>query len=139
MVAIHCGSAKAVNLAFLHSLGEIYTREKLDRETQSSKNLFITVKVQDKGSNPLDDYCTFAVTIQDINDNDPEFGTSRYEGRVLKSAAVGQKFLTIKATDKDLGDNANIKYSLKTNPNGLFQVNVDTGDIEVAKSLQSAV
>ncbi|XP_048742923.2 neural-cadherin-like isoform X4 [Ostrea edulis] len=120
------------------STGEIYTREKLDRETQSSKNLFITVKVQDKGSNPLDDYCTFAVTIQDINDNDPEFGTSRYEGRVLKSAAVGQKFLTIKATDKDLGDNANIKYSLKTNPNGLFQVNVDTGDIEVAKSLQSA-
>ncbi|XP_061183428.1 neural-cadherin-like [Saccostrea echinata] len=118
------------------STGEIYTREKLDRETQSSKNLFITVKVQDKGGNPLDDYCTFPVTIRDINDNNPEFGKSQYEGRVLKSATDGTKVLTIKATDKDLGDNANVKYSLKSNPNNLFSINQDTGDIEVAGSLQ---
>nr|XP_034298864.1 neural-cadherin-like [Crassostrea gigas] len=71
--------------------GQIYTREKLDRETQFSKNLFITVKVQDKGSNPLDDYCTFPVNIQDINDNDPSFGTTDYTGRVLKSAPDGDK------------------------------------------------
>eukprot|EP00105_Crassostrea_gigas_P039530 XP_019923678.1 PREDICTED: neural-cadherin-like [Crassostrea gigas] len=115
--------------------GQIYTREKLDRETQFSKNLFITVKVQDKGSNPLDDYCTFPVNIQDINDNDPSFGTTDYTGRVLKSAPVGTKVLTIKATDKDLGSNADIKYSLIDNPNSLFRINADTGDIEVSGSL----
>lgn len=97
------------------------------------------MKVQDKGSNPLDDYCTFPVNIQDINDNDPSFGTSDYTGRVLKSAPVGTKVLTIKATDKDLGSNADIQYSLIDNPNSLFRINADTGDIEVSGSLQATV
>lgn len=100
----------------------------------------MTVKVQDKGSNPLDDYCTFPVNIQDINDNDPIFGTTtEYTGRVLKSAPVGTKVLTIKATDLDLGSNADIKYSLTENPNNLFRINADTGDIEVSGSLLSTV
>lgn len=97
------------------------------------------MKVQDKGSNPLDDYCTFPVNIQDINDNDPSFGTTDYTGRVLKSAPVGTNVLTIKATDKDLGSNADIKYSLIDNPNSLFRINADTGDIEVSGSLLATV
>lgn len=119
--------------------GDIFTRERLDREMQSSKNLFITVKVQDQGTNPLDDYCTFPVTIQDINDNAPDFGSTEFRGRILQSAASGTKVLTVKATDKDLGANANIKYSLSSNPNNLFRINADTGEIESSSPLPSDV
>lgn len=53
------------------------------------------------------------MSITDVNDNVPEFSSSRYVSTVLlKDAEEGKLVLMLKATDRDVGDNALISYRL---------------------------
>lgn len=54
--------------------GVIRTTHILDRdEPAREKEVYLTVLATDNGRPQLDDVCTFKVTIEDINDNDPVF------------------------------------------------------------------
>ena len=61
------------------------------------------------------------VEITDINDNNPMFDTDRFTGMVSENANVGTQVLIVTATDIDLGQFANLTYSL-TGGNGAFTI-----------------
>ena len=54
---------------------QVFNRDEPDRE----KKIHVTVKASDRGKPPLEDVCTIAVTIKDINDNPPIFDRANYE------------------------------------------------------------
>ena len=55
------------------------------------------------------------ITIDDINDNCPEFLNGLYFGTVPESAEDGTSIIDVIATDKDQGLNAQIVYTIKQN------------------------
>ena len=57
------------------SFVQVFNRDEPDRE----KKIHVTVKASDRGKPPLEDVCTIAVTIKDINDNPPIFDRANYE------------------------------------------------------------
>ena len=57
------------------SFVKVFNRDEPDRE----KKIHVTVKASDRGKPPLEDVCTIAVTIKDINDNPPIFDRANYE------------------------------------------------------------
>ena len=69
--------------------GVIVTEHTFDRdEPIHEKAVYVTVQVTDNGRPPLDDVCTFKVTIEDINDNPPVFNKVRYEESMSEDKQV---------------------------------------------------
>lgn len=69
--------------------GQIYTNHIFDRDEPSlEKSVYVTVKATDDGVPPLDDVCTFKVTIEDINDNPPYFIKAKYDERMAEDTKV---------------------------------------------------
>lgn len=57
-----------------NTTGLIRTTQILDRdEPAREKEVYLTVLATDNGMPQLDDGCTFKVTIEDVNDNQPVF------------------------------------------------------------------
>ena len=57
----------------------IYIFKPFDRDEPSREKLVpVTIKASDKGRPPLEDVCTLAVKIVDINDNAPIFDRATY-------------------------------------------------------------
>ena len=132
-------NGQPVYFAINQTSGEITTTALLDRESLlGSKYLFFTVRAVDKGQPPGDDYCTFPFSITDVNDNNPEFGGSNFQGSILRTAAVGSLVMTVKATDKDIGANAEVTYA-KVQDTPYFNINPNSGAITVAQTLNSTV
>lgn len=69
--------------------GVIVTAHIFDRdEPIHEKFVFVTVQATDNGLPPLDDVCTFNVTIEDINDNPPVFNKARYDESMSENTMV---------------------------------------------------
>lgn len=63
-----------LKFAINNKTGLITTTQILDRdEPAREKEVYLTVLATDNGRPQLDDHCTFKVTIEDVNDNYPEF------------------------------------------------------------------
>lgn len=61
----------------------------------------------------LQSLITLTVSLEDVNDNRPQFSSDSYVSNVLlKEAEEGKLLLTLKATDRDVGNNALITYRL---------------------------
>lgn len=84
----------------------------LDRETKAAYNL--TLIAADSGSPPLSASRSFLLQLDDINDHAPIFDRSLYEPFVEEMSEPGSWVLSATATDKDVGDNARISYSIKS-------------------------
>ena len=54
---------------------QVFNRDEPERE----KLVHVTVKAGDQGKPPLEDVCTIAVKIRDINDNPPIFDRANYD------------------------------------------------------------
>lgn len=69
------------------------------------------------------------ITLEDVNDNAPEFGTSSVRVSVAESAAIGSVVYAARATDEDGGKNGQITYHLvsATGPPNTFAVNPQHG------------
>lgn len=104
--------------------GFLYLKETLDREVADSYSLIIVAS--DNGSPPLSASTTVQVQVLDANDNDPEFIEDTFVFTVLENTEQGQHVGTVSARDRDLGNNASLRYSL-LNTNGSFQINPVTG------------
>ena len=72
------------------------------------------------------------ITITDVNDNSPVFTEFPY----VKSIAESQTgcFMTVKAEDKDEGQNSDIFYHLESNP--YFSMNTGDGQICIQSRLE---
>ncbi|XP_059589335.1 protocadherin gamma-A4 isoform X8 [Alligator mississippiensis] len=115
---------------------ELILQKYLDREQQAVHNLILTAT---DGGNPIKSGSTvIRIQVLDGNDNVPEFTQSVYKVNVKENVPVGSVVLRVKATDKDEGTNAQIRYSFlkileKFNRN--FKVDSETGDITVMEKL----
>ncbi|GIY81484.1 protein dachsous [Caerostris extrusa] len=106
--------------------GFLYLKETLDREAVDTYSL--TVSASDNGSPSLSSTAVVLVQVLDANDNDPEFVEEAFVFSVQENLEQGQHVGTVSAIDRDLGNNASLRYSL-LNSNGSFQINPVTGEI----------
>ena len=111
--------------------GAIVTTDLLDFETTFEYSL--TVLATDSGLPALTGTTEVRVTIQDVNDNTPEFDERSYTVTLFESTSIGAIVLTVTATDIDSTTNGQIRYSLEgTNT---FSISATTGDITLVQTL----
>lgn len=109
----------------------IVTEGGLDRETKDSYQLNISAK--DGGDVPLYGHLQLSISITDVNDNPPTFDPSEYVTQVREGASVGTSVIRVEASDDDIGDNAEIFYSI-TDTSGQFTIDERTGVIKTLTS-----
>ncbi|XP_064617342.1 cadherin-87A-like [Liolophura sinensis] len=108
----------------------------LDREMNSD----ITFQVLAYDGDP-DDQRTASVqvyvTLEDINDNPPEFTQDVYEKTIPEIYGTGQTILQLSARDKDIKDQNNLVFEYaNTSINAMFYIDPALGFVEPARSLQ---
>ncbi|KAM3963659.1 dachsous cadherin-related 1 [Aphomia sociella] len=114
--------------------GAIRTAAHLDRE--SAPSYLLNVRATTGNLNSYDQI-QVQITLDDVNDNAPEFGTSSVRVSVAESAAVGSVVYAARATDSDSGRNGQITYSLlsATGPPNTFAVNSQHGMVTLLRPL----
>ncbi|XP_032372416.1 protocadherin-16 [Etheostoma spectabile] len=106
----------------------------LDRESRETYELL--VKASDKGTPPRENVTSVRVSLQDVNDNRPEFSSSSYVSSILlKDAAEGTLLLTLHARDGDAGDNSLITYSFSAGSSPYLTLNSESGDVTLTSDL----
>ncbi|XP_036379751.1 protocadherin-16-like [Megalops cyprinoides] len=111
--------------------GIITTTTQLDYETDPKPSL--TVVATDGGRPPLSSTAVVKVILQDINDNEPVFGSSFYNVSIKENTSAGTCFLEVVATDADGGSFGSISYSLGSGVGTVtpaqFTISKETGQI----------
>lgn len=109
------------------SSGIIILEHPLDRELQPSYN--VTVKAIDQGiMQTLSSFATVTITVLDINDNPPVFERRDYLITVPEDTLPSAEIISVFATSKDIGTNAEITYFIRSgNEKGKFRINSRTG------------
>jgi len=117
--------------------GLVYTRRPLDREHR--KQFRVTLTVRDDVIATLQDSATVVVKVSDDNDESPTFRfptTSNDTAFTTDEVMPGGRLVRVSAVDRDSGDNAVLRYSIKRgNEHGLFDVDPVTGWIIANGSL----
>ncbi|XP_014247424.1 protein dachsous [Cimex lectularius] len=118
-----------------HKTGLITTKSHIDCETDPVPRVIVVAT--DNGNPPLSSSATVLVTIHDVNDNEPIFEMSFYNGTVQENQAQGHCFLKVAATDPDCGVNAMVNYTLGETSGKIPQLMIksDTGEICIASQL----
>ena len=105
----------------------------LDYEHKKVYNLVI--RATDGGGRYAD--MTVTIHVLDANDNEPIFNQSKYSASVNENITVGTTIVKVEATDRDSDENGRITYLIdsKTDPEGFFAINPDTGEVTVERPL----
>ena len=109
-----------------------------EREGKSGVTEFgVTVRAEDHGRPSLSGFCTFRVTIGDVNDNAPVFDLPSYSTSVQEDSVIGRQVLQVYATDRDTGSNARVRYRIVRDSLGsdFFRIDENTGWIKVASAM----
>uniref|UniRef100_UPI003D99500C protocadherin 2 gamma 29 precursor n=1 Tax=Danio rerio TaxID=7955 RepID=UPI003D99500C len=133
----------AANLPFkIHSSASnfysVTTDQLLDREHISEYN--ITVTATDEGSPSFSTNKTLTLKISDVNDNAPVFERQSYTAFIMENNSPGVSVLSVKAHDRDSGNNARISYFLEdvvvngVSASTFISVNAESGEILAARS-----
>ncbi|CAH1187899.1 unnamed protein product [Phyllotreta striolata] len=115
------------------STGDISLLRALDREIQDE--YVLNLVAMDTGSPPLTGSGTVRVVVQDVNDHSPEFKRQSYRALIKENLPSGTWVVTTVATDKDIGLNGKIRYSLIGDKVERFKVDQNTGVITTAVTL----
>ncbi|XP_072119468.1 protocadherin Fat 3a isoform X1 [Mobula birostris] len=100
----------------------------LDREL--SNKYILNITIYDLGSPPKCAWRLMTVHVQDANDNKPQFLQEYYSITIPEDTLIGTEVVQIEATDKDLGRNSEIIYTLLTSTHQ-FGINASTGIVYV--------
>lgn len=106
--------------------GWVYLQRPLDRETRDHYSL--KVAASDNGTPASTATALVTVSVSDANDNDPVFPQESYQFAVEENLPRGARVGVVRATDKDLGNNGALRFSLIPS-NFSFQINPITGRI----------
>ena len=109
----------------------IVTEGGLDRETKDFYQFNISAK--DGGDSSRYGYLLLSIDITDVNDNPPTFDPSEYVTQVREGEKVGTSVIRVEASDDDIGDNAEIFYSI-IDSSGQFTIDERTGVITTLTS-----
>eukprot|EP00066_Takifugu_rubripes_P026394 XP_011615660.1 PREDICTED: cadherin EGF LAG seven-pass G-type receptor 1 [Takifugu rubripes] len=116
--------------------GLVRIRERPDRETRDQYQLIVEANDQGKDPGPRSATATVNISVEDENDNYPQFSEKRYVVQVPENVAVNTKIVQVEATDKDEGNNAKVHYSIISgNIKGQFYIHSPTGVIDVINPL----
>ncbi|XP_070192612.1 cadherin EGF LAG seven-pass G-type receptor 2-like isoform X2 [Littorina saxatilis] len=115
--------------------GVITTRVTLNRESSPAYMLHVTAT--DNGNPQLQDSEDIDVTVNDENDNKPEFLETMYTGSISEEALPGETVRSITARDLDKDANGQVFYTFEggNDGNGDFSIDSALGVIRVAKAL----
>uniref|UniRef100_A0A8C7XTF0 Protocadherin-16 n=1 Tax=Oryzias sinensis TaxID=183150 RepID=A0A8C7XTF0_9TELE len=120
--------------------GEISTRLALDREQQSSYQLFVVV--QDGGTPPRSATGTAHISVLDENDHAPTFTHVRPDRErmfeIIEGLPSGTMVGSVAAKDPDEGENGTVYYSLSGSRAERFSLNPNTGELKTASPLRWA-
>lgn len=118
--------------------GEVTLISMLDRE--AIDEYFIGLHAIDQGTlGTLGGFGELIITVLDVNDNDPTFDEEVYTPpSIPENTPVGYVVETVHATDRDVGENMTLSYSL-AEPHFEFEVNRTTGEVYVATELDFEV
>ncbi|XP_053574662.1 protocadherin Fat 2 [Bombina bombina] len=115
--------------------GALVVTETLDFESMPLH--ILNVMVRDQKVTIKRNFARVTIQVQDYNDHSPHFIRSLHEVSLPESAPPGTEIVQVRATDKDQGDNAKIKYSIQAgNSEGFFNINAVSGVITVANKLE---
>ena len=109
--------------------GHITVAKPLNYKQQS--RYILTVTATDPGNRM--DTATVFINVTDANNFRPEFQGTPYQIRVPEDTPVDASVFKVQATDRDVGENARITYSM--DENAAFYINPATGDIIVKDTL----
>ncbi|XP_051506055.1 protocadherin gamma-A11-like isoform X12 [Myxocyprinus asiaticus] len=110
----------------------------LDREAISEYN--ITITAIDEGSPSFSTNKTLNLKISDVNDNAPVFQRQSYTAYVMENNSPGVSVSSVKAHDRDSGNNARISYFLEdilvngVSASTYISVNAESGEILAVRS-----
>lgn len=129
---INSGDEKTFTIGSID--GVLRVASALDRETRFFYQLEIGAK--DRGDPSLSSIMKLTVNILDENDNSPIFDPRHYTSSVPENVTIGYTVVQLFATDKDVGSNAGIRYTITNGDDNLdFSIADDAGLIRVAKYL----
>lgn len=110
--------------------GSISVAAELDRETADYYNY--TVRAADGGSPALHNIAVVEIHVTDTNDNRPIFSSPVYEISVPENSRAGKFLVNVKATDADIGINANLRYEIVNgNEARKFKLDTVSGNLSV--------
>ncbi|XP_056418388.1 protocadherin-23 [Hyla sarda] len=125
------GSSSLTQISNFHPLDLVLVhwldREELDRYQ-------LEVEAFDGGYPRRTGRLLIDITVLDANDNPPTFDQPEYKGWVWENAPVGTPVCTVHATDPDLGSNAEVTYTLRSDE-GYFFVEETSGVVRVNRPL----
>ncbi|XP_051275375.1 protocadherin alpha-3-like [Dicentrarchus labrax] len=116
----------------------VVTRSQLDREIISQFD--VTIIAKDTGDPVFSTDKTISIVVSDVNDNSPRFLSSPYVFYITENNIPGASVFSVKASDRDEGDNALISYNIlreasrDTKLASFLNINSDNGDILALKS-----
>ncbi|XP_062870185.1 protocadherin-16-like [Trichomycterus rosablanca] len=117
--------------------GIITTATQLDYETYPNPS--VKIVATDGGKPPLSSTAVVEISLQDVNDNKPVFGSGSYEVSIKENTAAGTCFLEVTANDADGGSFGAITYSLGSAASSSsltqFSINKETGQICTSAAL----
>ncbi|KAM9788478.1 LOW QUALITY PROTEIN: protocadherin Fat 3 [Neosynchiropus ocellatus] len=105
-----------------------------DREQEGSFELVVEVRREDEMLRVA--RVTVQVQVEDVNDNAPEFVNLPYYAAVQVEAEPGSAIFTVSTTDRDLGVNGEVSYSLKEQHRN-FQMNPVTGELTLKRAFEA--
>ncbi|XP_060132979.1 cadherin EGF LAG seven-pass G-type receptor 2 isoform X2 [Zootoca vivipara] len=116
--------------------GVIRTNGLVDREVVEAYQLMVEANDQGKDPGPRSTTATIHITVEDDNDNSPQFSEKRYVVQVPENVASNTHILRVNATDRDKGSNALVHYSIMSgNTRGQFYIDAQSGNIDVVSQL----
>ncbi len=101
--------------------GELIVAERIDREQICGKKASCVVKQELVLENHLELH-RFILTVEDINDNSPQFKQSVIKFEIRESAEKGSRYLLDEAYDADIGMNSVQSYVIQDNEHFLLSV-----------------
>ena len=107
----------------------------LDRENQNFYQF--TVQAVDNGTISNSNTVLVNITVLDVNDNLPMIMTSVFSSQVKENTRIGSIIFDVDAIDIDLGTNSEINYFILGGNQGDFDINPDSGQIFVNKTLDA--
>ena len=97
----------------------------LDRESRDNYTIYIKATNLEAYSFQIQQ---INITVKDLNDNRPIFTQSTYQASINENTTVGTTVARVLATDRDIGENAIIKYwFIPSSAKTVFSVNPNTG------------
>lgn len=114
----------------INSIGEIRNKARLNREDQGIYEFTVTVS---DGQSSVSQ--TVKICLNDINDNTPEIAAVD-DVEIMVGSVENTPIATIVASDKDIGDNKKIMYTITSgNENEAFKIDMTSGEVKLNKDM----